>query len=356
MKDVLKVWPLLLNKKETKDVKETYFFNFTDSKEESCALEINNGICQFIDGKPKEFTIKVTTETKEWIAYLSKQKEFDEGKIIIEGDDKKLEKFQRYFSGQPEGHQTTNDSYALTENEKEILEGRWTRPKKVLILNGSPRKDKGATAIIYSQFKQGLDESNCEVDVVHVADLENKTCKGCFTCWGKTKTCVHKDDTNELILKFHTYDLLILATPVYADGLPGALKNVFDRTITILDPEFLNKDDHCRHPTRYPRMPHLVLLSTIGFTEMDNFHPMVEHVQKICKNMHLTYVGEVLHPTAWMLSIPSIRPLYKNTLEAIKQAGIEIIQNGKIPKEIQKQIETPIFTRGQIFAIFHGVG
>jgi len=354
MKDVLKVWPMILNKEEIKGVKETYFFNFIDNKEESCALEINNGICQFIDGEPKEYTIKISTETNEWLAYFSKQKELGDAKIIIEGDDKKLEKFQKYFSGQPKGYQIKNNNgYAITENEKEILEGRWTQPKKVLILNGSPRKDRGATAMIYSAFKQGLDECKCEVDIVHVADLENKPCNGCFTCWGKTKKCVHNDDINELHHKLHTYDLLVLAAPVYVDGLPGALKNLIDRSILVMNPEFLVKDDHCRHAARYPKMPHLVLLSTCGFTEMDNFTPMIEHVQKICKNMHLTYVGEVLPPTAWMLSIPNIRPLYKNIVEAIKQAGIELVKNGKIPKEIQKQIENPIFTRGQITAIYN---
>ena len=356
MKDVLKVWPMILNEKETKDVKETYFFDFTDNKSESCGLEIKNSSCQFIDGEPKEHTIKISTETKELLSYFSKMKKIDDLKITIKGDDKKLAKFQKYFSGQPEGHQITNESYAETENEKEIREGKWTKPKKVLILSGSPRKERGATAIVYNIFKQGLDKSNCEVDVIHVADLENKTCKGCFTCWGKTRKCIHKDDTNELILKFHTYDLLVLATPVYVDGLPGALKNVIDRTIAILDPEFLNKDEHCRHPVRYPRMPHLLLLSTIGFTEMDNFTPMIDHVQKICKNMHLTYVGEVLPPTGWMLYIPNLKPLYKNITEAIKQAAIEIVQKGKIPKELQEVIETPIFTRGQITAIHHRGG
>ncbi|MHA1187890.1 MAG: hypothetical protein ACTSSK_13635, partial [Candidatus Heimdallarchaeota archaeon] len=95
MKSVLQIWPMILNLEETKDVVETYFFNFTDNKEESCALEIKNGSCQFIDGEPKEYTIKISTETKEWLAYFSKQKELGDAKIIIEGDDKKLEKFQK---------------------------------------------------------------------------------------------------------------------------------------------------------------------------------------------------------------------------------------------------------------------
>jgi hypothetical protein len=355
MKDILKIWPLILNIEETKKIDETYFFNFKDKKEESCALEIKQGKCKFIDQEPDSFTMKVSVTTSDFVTILSQQqaykKAISEGKVIVEGDDKNLEKFQKFFSGEPKGREQIPNSFHITENEKEIEEGKWTKPKKVLILTASPRKDRGNTWTILSPFKQGLEESGCEIDIVHIADLENKRCKGCFTCWFGKKKCVYKDDVADLVHKFHTYDLMIIAAPVYVDGLPGAFKNLIDRTIAILDPEFIIKDNHCRHPIRYPRMPHLVLLSTIGFTEMDNFHPMVEHVKEICKNMHLTYIGEILHPTAWMLLLPNIRPLYNGVFAALKQAAIEIINSGKIPEKIQKTIETPIFSHEQITAI-----
>ena len=355
MKKVIQVWPYVLNAIETVNVDETYFFDFSDSKDEICALKISKGNCQYIDGKPENYTVKITTTTKDWVAILSKdlmiEKAITDGKLVIEGDDKNLAKFERYFSGDPEGTQVKINNYSLTENEKEIRDGKWTKPRKVLGLIGSPRK-KGATSFLYSILKQGLDESGCEVDTVYLPDLENKTCNGCFTCWeGKNKKCVHDDGVNELIHKMHEYDLMILATPVYADGLPGALKNYFDRTISILDPEFIIIDDHNRHPVRYPKMPHLVLLSPCGYSEMDNFHPMVEHVKEICKNMHLTYIGEILQSATWMMTIPNLQPLYASVFDAIKQAGKEIISKGKIPEELTKKITKEIFSRGQILTI-----
>ncbi|MBK5115269.1 MAG: hypothetical protein JJE41_16720, partial [Candidatus Heimdallarchaeota archaeon] len=51
MKDVMKVWPYVLNITETKNVEEIYFFDFGDNKDEACALAISQGKCQFIDGK-----------------------------------------------------------------------------------------------------------------------------------------------------------------------------------------------------------------------------------------------------------------------------------------------------------------
>jgi len=357
MKDVMKVWPMILNKIETKNVEETYFFDFTDKKDEACALAISLGTCQFIDGKPKNYSTKITTDTKDWIAVLSKEQmvveAITEGKLIIEGVDKTLEKFERYFSGDPDGTQVKVNNYSITENEKELQEGKWKKPRKILGLIGSPRK-RGATTSIYSIFKQGLDESDCEIDTVYLSDLENNTCKGCFTCWyGKDKKCVHSDDVNKLILKLHEYDLMILAVPVYVDGLPGALKNFVDRMLCILDPEFILKDGHCRHPVRYPKMPHLVLLSPCGFSEMDNFSPMVEHVKEICKNMHLTYLGEILLPATWMMTIPNLQPLYLPIFEAVKQAGKDIIATGKISEKINNQIIKTIFSQGQTLAIYN---
>ena len=336
MKKVMQVWPYVLNAIETKDVDEIYFFDFTDNKDEACALAISQGKCQYIDGKPEKHTNKITIETKDWIAILSKnlliEKAISSGKLVVEGEDKKLEKFNLYFSGDPEGIQLEIKNYSLTENEKEIRDVKWTKPRKVLGLIGSPRK-KGATSFLYSILKQGLDESECEVDTVYLPDLENNDCDGCFNCWeGKDKKCVHDDDVNELIHRMHEYDLMVLATPVYADGLPGPLKNYFDRTISILDPEFIIIDDHNRHPVRYPKMPHLVLLSPCGYSEMDNFHPMVEHVKEISKNMHLTYLGEILVPATWMMTIPNLQPIYTPVFEAIKQAGKEIISKGKYPR------------------------
>jgi multimeric flavodoxin WrbA len=355
MKDIMKIWPIIINTIETKNVEEIYFFDFKDEPKEACALAISKGRCQYIDSKPENYTNKITIETKDWLAILTKDLLVDDairnGQLIIEGNDEKLELFNLYFSGDPDGIQLEVPNYRITENEKMIQEGRWIKPQKVLGLIGSPRK-KGATFAIYSLLKQGLDASGCDVDTVYLPDLENKTCKGCFNCWhGKDKKCVHDDDVNELIHKMHEYDLMILAAPVYADGLPGALKNYFDRTISILDPEFIIKDDHNRHPVRYPKMPHLVLVSPCGYSEMDNFHPMVEHVKEISKNMHLTYIGEILIPATWMMTIPNLQPLYAPAFEAMKQAGKEIVTKGKIPEELIKKINKEIFTRGQILAI-----
>ncbi len=354
MRNIMKAWTLFLNR--TKNVEEIYFFNFIDKPDENCAFEIANNKCKYLDGEPEKYTTKITVESKDWVAFLAKdlssKDAISDGKIIIEGNVEALENFSEYFSGDKEGINVIVDNYSVTQNEKEFLEGKWCKPKKILGLIGTPRKESGLCSYLFKVFKEGLDEFDCEVETIFLADLKNNPCRGCFTCWyGKNRKCVHNDDVYKLIHELHNYDLLVISAPVYVDGLPGMLKNFFDRSISLLDPEFILKDGHCRHPIRYPKMPHLVLISTCGFAEIDNFHPMIEHVKEICKNMHLTYIGEILPPTGWLLTINNFQPFFKDTIESIKLAAKEIIAKGSISDELIKLITKQPLSTGQIFSL-----
>jgi multimeric flavodoxin WrbA len=354
LKNLIKFWTLLLNEQETKEVDVTYFFNFVDQMDENCALLIKDKNCTFIKGKPDTYSTKINVTTHDWIAILSMELSIEsalsQDKLSINGKDLALKNFFRYFSGSLK-RPTNVVNYVLTENEKELLEGRWHKPQKVLGLIGSPRKNQGVTTKLYSILIEGLSESGCTIDTFHLIDLENKPCKGCFACWFGDKKCVHSDEVNDLILKIPSYDLVIFAVPVYVDGLPGAFKNFIDRTICLIDPEFVLKDDHSRHPSRNPSMPHLVLVSTCGYAEIDNFSPMIEHVKEISKNLHLTYLGEILVPNGWLMTVPHLKPLYESTIQAIKQAGKELVDNGRISQTLIDKLSKPIFTREQIFSI-----
>lgn len=54
---------------------------------------------------------------------------------------------------------------------------------KVVIINGSYRKE-GATAIILKEIQQNLmDYTNIEVQFINVADLQLRFCTGCCSCY-----------------------------------------------------------------------------------------------------------------------------------------------------------------------------
>ena len=86
----------------------------------------------------------------------------------------------------------------------------------VLILNGSPRSERGATFGVLKYFIQGLQEGGADVEVIHVSKLKMSPCRGCFNCWTSTPgECIQKDDMTELLPKIDQTDVLVLATPVH---------------------------------------------------------------------------------------------------------------------------------------------
>jgi multimeric flavodoxin WrbA len=218
----------------------------------------------------------------------------------------------------------------------------------ILALNSSPRKDRGGTALVLNTFLDGAKDAGAEVDLVYVHDLEVNPCLGCFACWVKTPgICVQKDDMQGLLRKRQTADALILATPVYVDGMTSTMKAVLDRSIPLVQPFFEIRDDHCRHPPLQDQKPvDVVLVSVSGFTELDNFDPLVAHIKAFSKNLNGNYAGAVLRPLGAQLQMFRQMGLpVDDVFDAIRQAGREFVQKGKISAKTQKTISRELVPR-----------
>ena len=221
---------------------------------------------------------------------------------------------------------------------------------KILALNSSPRKNRGGTALLLNTFLEGAKEAGAEIDLVYVDDLKVNSCLGCFTCWVKTPgQCVHNDDMAELLMKHQTAEVLVLATPVFCDGMTSTLKAVLDRTIPLVQPFFEVRDDHCRHPPSGDRkINKVVLVSVSGFTELDNFDPLVAHVKAYCKNLNSEFVGAILRPMGAQLQVFKQMGIQVDDIfKAIKQAGRELVQAGSIKPNTQKIISREIVPRDE---------
>ena len=221
---------------------------------------------------------------------------------------------------------------------------------KILALNSSPRKDRGGTALLLNTFLEGAKEAGAEIDLIYVDDLKVNSCLGCFTCWVKTPgQCVHKDDMADLLTKLQTTEVLILATPIFVDGMTSTLKAVLDRSIPLVQPFFEVRDDHCRHPPLGDRkMNKVVLVSVSGFTELDNFDPLVVHVKAYCKNLNSEFVGAILRPMGAQLQVFKQMGIQVNDIfTAIKQAGKELAQAGTINPDTLNTISREIVPRDE---------
>ena len=98
---------------------------------------------------------------------------------------------------------------------------------KVLIINGSPRKN-GNTSIALAQMEAVFAEEGIEVTSVQVG---HEVVRGCVACNGCAKLgrCVYDDCVNQLAPLFEEADGLVVASPVYYGSANATLVAVLDR-------------------------------------------------------------------------------------------------------------------------------
>ena len=98
---------------------------------------------------------------------------------------------------------------------------------KVLLLNGSPRKN-GNTAIALNEMVNVFEKEGVETEVVQIGNRDIRGCIACGTC-GRIGKCVFDDVVNELAPKFEEADGLVAASPVYYASANATLIACLDR-------------------------------------------------------------------------------------------------------------------------------
>lgn len=105
---------------------------------------------------------------------------------------------------------------------------------KILVFNGSPKKEKSDTMHITRAFLAGMNElAPQEVQTVEVADRSIAFCRGCFACKYNGGHCRIDDDMGEILKQMLASDLLLFSFPLYCYGMPAMLKNLIDRTLPL---------------------------------------------------------------------------------------------------------------------------
>lgn len=98
---------------------------------------------------------------------------------------------------------------------------------KVLLINGSPKKD-GNTAFALNKMVEVFHAEGVETEVIHVGNQLIHGCTGCGTCY-KLGKCVFNDIVNDTLDKLNEADGLVLGSPVYYASPNGTLLSFLDR-------------------------------------------------------------------------------------------------------------------------------
>lgn len=105
--------------------------------------------------------------------------------------------------------------------------------KKIVILNGSPRKNGNTSALVKS-FSEGAESAGNTVMEFFLDSMDIHGCKGCFGGHSDRECpCVQKDDMRKIYSAVKECDVIVLATPLYYWNMSGQLRTAVDRLFAL---------------------------------------------------------------------------------------------------------------------------
>lgn len=111
---------------------------------------------------------------------------------------------------------------------------------KVLLINGSPRKD-GCTFTALSEIRKELRHQEIESELVQIGTKGIHGCIGCGSC-RKNYKCVYEDDiVNDCVERMQKAEGLIVGSPVYYASANGSVISLLDRMFYIGGGSFAGK-------------------------------------------------------------------------------------------------------------------
>ena len=225
-------------------------------------------------------------------------------------------------------------------------------PKKVLILNGSPKGNNSSTFKATKAFVEGiiLADSDYEAEYVWINDLNIKPCLGCLSCWGRTPgECVIKnDDASVMIKKIMECDIFIESYPLYFFGMPGTMKLFTDRMMPFMctyEGQKAPLDGQSFHGIRFDvSNKKFVVISSCAYTEATNiFDSLLTQYDAICGKGNYT---AILCPQLKTLIELKTGDREERFLNKFKEAGSNFIKNGVLSEEELTILKKPPFSLG----------
>ena len=224
---------------------------------------------------------------------------------------------------------------------------------RILVLNGSPKRDKSDTMHITRAILEGLDEAaRQEVHTIHVIDKHIEYCTGCFSCMRNGGTCVHDDDMREILEEILASDLLIWSFPLYCYGMPAPLKALLDRTLPLSSMAMRKVGERYEHVGQadFSHLRYLMICGCGFPNSRHNFEP-AEAQFKLCFPGSHTVITV---PESPMFNTSEAAVVTKPRLALVKQAGAQYAKDGMIDAALLQEIGSPMIPEEQYAAIVNG--
>lgn len=224
---------------------------------------------------------------------------------------------------------------------------------KILVLNGSPKRDKSDTMHMTRSFLRGMDDiENNEVHIIDVIDKKIEYCTGCFECMKNGGKCIHSDDMQGILKEILQSDVLLFSFPLYGYGMPAPLKALMDRTLPLGSMSMQKVGERYEHVAQAD-FSHLryVMICGCGFpNSKNNFEGMIRQFELMFPHDNTI----ITVPESPMFNAPEAAEVTKPFLEVIRQAGREYAKVGKIEADTMKKLNTPMIPEDVYAKIVNG--
>lgn len=224
---------------------------------------------------------------------------------------------------------------------------------KILVFNGSPKKEKSDTMHITRAFLDGMNDYNeQDITFIDVIDKHIEYCKGCFTCKKNGGDCVIKDDMRDILEQILSSDLLVFSFPLYCYSFPAPLKALLDRTMPVSAMAMQKVNGKYEHVAQkdFSKIKY-VMICGCGFPNAKrNFEPAIEQFKLSFPSNHTI----ITVPESPMFNALEAVSVTKPKLELVKKAGRLYAENGELDDEILAELSSPMIPEDMYAAICNG--
>ena len=224
---------------------------------------------------------------------------------------------------------------------------------KILVFNGSPKKEKSDTLHITRAFLDGMnDAASQEVQLVHVIDQHIEFCSGCLACMRNGGVCRHDDDMRSILEDILASDLLLFSFPLYGYGMPAMLKNLIDRTLPLSSMAMQKVGERYEHVGQedFSHLKYLMICGCGFPNSAQNFEPAVAQFKLMFRSNHTI----ITVPESPMFNAPEAAVVTVPRLALVREAGRQYATGGMIDAELLSQIGSPMIPEETYAKIVNG--
>lgn len=221
---------------------------------------------------------------------------------------------------------------------------------RILVLNGSPKRDKSDTLIMTRAFLAGMEDAGAQqIHIRHAINEHVEPCTGCFACMRNGGACIHDDDMRGILEEILDSDLLLFSFPLYCYGMPAPLKAIVDRVLPLSSMAMEKVGDRYEHVGQadFSRLRY-VMISGCGFpNSRHNFEPAVAQFKLLFPQGHTILTV----PESPLFNVPQAAVVTQPRLALLRAAGRQYAEAGAIEPGLLEEISSPMIPEEQYAAI-----